>query len=284
MSDQNFDDLTVDEAPATGQANQQVTTNSTGAGSVHPMDSNVETRHTAAVAPEQSPAEDSLPEKFKGKTASEIANSYVELEAQFGRKGSEIGELRNQVNQLMMTQFDSKQTAPTKEEEIDFQYEPEKAVRQLVAKETAELRQEAEAAKAQRSLESFTTKHPDYKEVGGSQEMIDWVKGSEYRMNLYAQANERGDLASADELLTSYKERVELMQTQREQTENTQKETLENLSSVPGAASQSAASSQSQRKVTFSRAKLRHLMRTNPNRYRAMDAEIQAAYREGRVI
>lgn len=45
----------------------------------------------------QTEVEDELPERFRGKSPSEIAQSYLELERKLGDQGRELGELKNQI-------------------------------------------------------------------------------------------------------------------------------------------------------------------------------------------
>ena len=47
----------------------------------------------------QGASQDDLPEKFKGKSASEIAKSYLELEKQFGEHSQEVKQTRDEIAQ-----------------------------------------------------------------------------------------------------------------------------------------------------------------------------------------
>ena len=52
-----------------------------------------------------------LPPKFEGKNVDEIVKSYANLEQQFGRQGSELGELRKLADSLI--QKNLQDTSPT---------------------------------------------------------------------------------------------------------------------------------------------------------------------------
>jgi len=55
---------------------------------------------TPAVVPDETPQEPVLPEKFKGKSAVEIAKAYEELETQLGKHGDELGKLKKETEDL----------------------------------------------------------------------------------------------------------------------------------------------------------------------------------------
>lgn len=60
--------------------------------------------------------EDDLPEKYRGKSAKEIALMHLEAEKLIGKQGSEVGELRKIVDDFIKTQS-AKETK--QEEELD---------------------------------------------------------------------------------------------------------------------------------------------------------------------
>jgi hypothetical protein len=72
--------------------------------------------------------EDDLPEKYRGKTAKEIAQMHAEAEKLLGRQSSEVGELRRVFDTYIQSQLAEK--SPKKEEvvdEVDFFSDPEGA-------------------------------------------------------------------------------------------------------------------------------------------------------------
>jgi hypothetical protein len=57
-------------------------------------------------------AEDDLPDKYRGKTAAELARMHQEAEKLLGRQSSEVGELRKVVDSYIQTQLSQQQQAP----------------------------------------------------------------------------------------------------------------------------------------------------------------------------
>jgi predicted RNA-binding protein YlqC (UPF0109 family) len=62
---------------------------------------------TEPVAEEQ--VQEDVPEKYRGKSAKEIAQMHMEAERLIGRQGSEVGELRRLVDQYITAQASTKQ-------------------------------------------------------------------------------------------------------------------------------------------------------------------------------
>jgi len=66
---------------------------------------------------------DELPEKYRGKSASEIAKMHQEAEKLIGRQANEVHEVRSLADQLLKQQLEAraKETAPIEESlEEDF--------------------------------------------------------------------------------------------------------------------------------------------------------------------
>ncbi|MDD1475184.1 hypothetical protein MEO41_28545, partial [Dolichospermum sp. ST_sed4] len=76
-----------------------------------------------------------IPEKFRGKSAKDIADSYINLEKEYGRKAQEIGELRKLTDQILTQQIATNKE-PDKQEPVDdadFFVDPQKAVERAIA-------------------------------------------------------------------------------------------------------------------------------------------------------
>ena len=56
-------------------------------------------------------AEETIPDRFKGKSKAEIAASYVELQALHSKQGNDLGSMRKTVDQLLELQS-QKSTSP----------------------------------------------------------------------------------------------------------------------------------------------------------------------------
>ena len=250
-----------------------------------------ETPETAEVAPEsdvvESPAEETeeevLPDKYQGKSATDIARMHQELEKRLGQQSSEVGELRNAFDQMVKNSM--AQQAPTPEvnevEEVDFFADPKTAVNQAIANNPV-LRQMQEATvqlQKEKALTAIQAKHTDMKEVISSPKFQEWVKGSQFRQNLFAQADQNYDFAAADELLTLYKDTQGVVRSQAAVEKVAKKAELKKAST---GSSRSNPEGQSTRKV-YKRRDIIELMNRDPKRYEAMQPEIMKAYQEGRV-
>ena len=102
----------------------------------------------------QEQVEEDVPEKYRGKSAKEIAQMHMEAEKLIGRQGSEVGELRRVVDDFIKTQTTTKQQLQAEpDEEVDFFADPKRAVEKAIEnhpkiREAEKLSSEMAAAKA----------------------------------------------------------------------------------------------------------------------------------------
>lgn len=253
----NLSDLSVEE-PAVAQAEEA------------PLD-------------QDKPEDEDIPDKYRGKSAKEIARMHQEAEKALGRQGSEVGELRRIVDQFIQSQNVQKQQqhAPEADEEIDFFADPQQAINKAIAKHP-KVQQAEQVALELRKAEAFTNlknRHPDFKDIVGSQDFAEWIGKSKVRQELFVRADKGFDLDAADELLSTYKERKQVIsQTQAvEQIQRKQAVKDASTGNVKG-------SSESSSKKKYRRQDIIELMIKDPDRYAALQPEIMAAYAEKRVI
>lgn len=230
---------------------------------------------------------DDIPEKFKGKSAKEIADSYVNLERELGRKAQEVGELRQLTDQVLKQQIaQPTKTVEPELEDADFFVDPKAAIERAVAshpkikafEQQAQLSiQQQMAFKAKQAEIAFKEKHTDFQEVLQDKDFQEWVSSSPVRQQLFAQANDRYDYYAGDELFSTYKELRKVKQANQAKQADEVKATLKSASMPSG-----VSSSEPSTKV-YRRADLIRLKMTDPNRYEAMGDEILKAYSEGRV-
>jgi hypothetical protein len=232
----------------------------------------------------EEPEEEALPEKYQGKSASDIARMHQELEKRLGQQSSEVGELRTAFDEMVKNSMTTQQ-APTPEvtevEDVDFFADPKAAVNAAIANNPV-LRQMQEAtvaAQKEKALVAIQAKHSDMKEVLSSESFQTWVQGSQFRQNLFAQADSNYDFAAADELLTLYKDTQGVVKSQAAVEQVAKKAELKKAST---GSSRSNPEGQSTRKV-YRRRDIIELMNRDPKRYEAMQPEIMKAYQEGRV-
>jgi hypothetical protein len=236
------------------------------------------------------PAVEELPEKYKGKSAIEIAKMHQEAEKLIGRQANEVHEVRSLADQLLKQQLESNkrvQQQPIEESlEEDFFADPKQAVNRQVEKHPAviEARQAALEMKKMKTAQQLAAKHPDFGTIAQDAGFQDWVKSSAIRLQLFARADAEYDFESADELLSTYKEIKQIKQTQQvQQTASAAKvESQAQAQAMKAATVDVGGAGESSRKV-YRRADLIKLRMTDPDRYMQMSDEIMQAYQEGRV-
>ena len=227
-----------------------------------------------------------LPEKYRGKSAIEIAKMHQEAEKLIGRQANEVHEVRSLADQLLKQQLDSKakEAKPLEESlEEDFFADPASAVNRQVEKHPAvlEARQAALEMKRMKTAQQLSSKHPDFATIASDSGFQDWVKSSAIRLNLFAKADAEFDFESADELLSTYKELKQIrQQNQVQQTAAVESKAQEQA--MKAATVDVGGAGETSRKV-YRRADLIKLRMTDPDRYMQMSDEIMQAYSEGRV-
>ena len=244
---------------------------------------NIDELQTEAEAtPEPTPAEDDVPEKYKGKSTAEIVRMHQEAEKLLGKQSGEVGELRSVVDSYIQTQLDSTPppTQETDDEDIDFFSDPDKAVERAIANHPSIKKAEAANLNNQRQTaqSKLQSRHPDMNEIVQDGKFVDWIKSSKIRTQLFAQADRQYDYDAADELFTNWKERQGVVA----QAASTEKDTRK--AAVKAASTGTARGTGEQRaKKVYRRSDIIKLMKTDPDRYMSLSDEITQAYAEGRV-
>ena len=233
--------------------------------------------------PQAQQEEDDIPEKYRGKSAKEIARMHQEAEKALGRQGSEVGDLRRIVDDFIKAQTVTKQQqAPsdTVDEDVDFFADPEKAVSRAIANHPKI--KEAEMVTAQMKLAEASARlnaaHPDHQQITADPEFQEWIAKSKVRQELFARADSRFDVDAADELLSTWKERKAVVESSKAIGQAERKQAVKAASTGAG-----KGSGESIGRKTYRRQDIIDLMVRNPDRYAALADEIMAAYAEGRV-
>jgi hypothetical protein len=235
----------------------------------------------------EAPAEEELPEKYKGKTAAEIAKMHMEAEKLIGRQANEVHEVRSLADQLLKQQLEAqnrvKQEPIEESQDEDFFADPQKAVLKTVEKHPAvqEAKMAALELKKMKTAQQLAAKHPDFVSIAQDAGFQEWVKSSAIRLQLFAKADAEYDFESADELLSTYKELKSIKAAQKQQqTQAVEAKAQEQA--MKAATVDVGGTGESSRKV-YRRADLIKLRMTDPERYMQMSDEIMQAYQEGRV-
>ena len=236
---------------------------------------------TAEPELQETPQEDAIPDKYKGKSTADIVRMHQEAEKLLGRQSSEVGELRSVVDNYIQTQLDTTpQASPEPEEDVDFFTDPDKAVEKAIRnhpsiKKAEAVTQQYRKSEAQSHLQE---KHPDLKAILSDSAFIDWIKASKIRTQLFAQADTQYDYDAADELFTNWKERKQVVQ-QTVVNEKASRKTAVKAASTGNA----TGSGQKAARKIYRRSDIIRLMKDDPDRYLALSDEITQAYQEGRV-
>ena len=231
---------------------------------------------------EEEPADD-LPEKYAGKTTAEIARMHQELEKRLGQQSQEVGELRKHFDEYVQSSISAQQsTAPEAPvEDVDFFADPQAAVAQAIENHPSLQQAQqvaAEMAKSQ-ALAKLKTAHPDMNDVLQDEKFKEWVGASEIRTQMYQDADQRYDFAKANELLTLYKERADVVKATAAVEKQARKNEVKKASTGTARSNPEGTSP----KKVYRRRDIIELMNSDPKRYEALMPEIMKAYAEGRV-
>ena len=233
-------------------------------------------------APEVAPQpDDDLPEKYRGKSIKEVVSMHQEAEKLIGSQGSEVGELRKVVDTFIQSQTPAQMSQEAAEPDpVDFFEDPEAAVSQAIERHPTvqKATQQSETLARQTAQQQMLAKHPDAPKVLQDPAFINWVKASPIRTELYARADRQYDFASADELLSLWGERRQVVEQTQQAEQAQRKQQVAQASTGSGSGTNTAGA-----KRTYRRADIIKLMKTDPDRYEALSPEIMLAYAEGRV-
>jgi hypothetical protein len=227
--------------------------------------------------------EDTIPEKYQGKSTAEIVRMHQEAEKLLGKQSGEVGELRSVVDSYIQTQLDETPVQPTTsepDEDIDFFSDPDKAVERAIRNHPSIKKAEETTLNNQRTnaMSQLQSRHPDMEQIVQDGKFVEWIKASKIRTQLFAQADRQYDYEAADELFTNWKERQGAVA----QTVAAEKDTRK--AAVKAASTGSTKGNGEQRaKKVYRRSDIIKLMKTDPDRYMALSDEITLAYAEKRV-
>ena len=230
--------------------------------------------------PEVTQETDDLPDKYRGKSAAELARMHQEAEKLLGRQSSEVGELRKVVDSYIQTQLSQQQAPQQPEDDIDFFTDPERAVSRAI--ENHPKIREAEVYSQQykkvTALSQLQSKHPDMNNILNDDKFAEWVKNSKIRTQLFVQADQQYDYEAADELFSLWKDRQTTVQQTVQAEKAGRKEAVRSANT-----GNARGNPDSQSRKIYRRADIIKLMKTDPDRYQSLSDEIMKAYAEGRV-
>jgi len=158
--------------------------------------------------------EDDLPEKYRGKSAAEIARMHMEAEKEKSRLANEVGQFRTVADDLLGLQRElreDKTRQQAKKEPItsdELFANPDDALERAVSANptVSETRAEVAALRRQVAQTRFEKDYPDYHKDINDPAFGDWVKSNKIRAALGISAN-NGDYDAASNLWSLWAER-----------------------------------------------------------------------------
>lgn len=226
--------------------------------------------------------------KFEGKSVEELLESYNNLQSAYGRMANDLGTQRKLTDRLLDLKRDedlqSNAPAPTVDA-AQLLDNPTQALDSYISQREARIKAEYDQRlsqfEAQLQADKFMQKHPDFMDLGQSEEFRQWATSNPIR-NRVAQAAAQGDWDAADALLQEYKAEKK----SKPNTANADAASKEGLEAAKKVGLETAASdgSGSSGKI-YRRADLIELKLRKPHIYSdpAFQNEILKAYSEGRV-
>jgi hypothetical protein len=161
--------------------------------------------------------EQSLPDKYQGKSLEEVVQMHQEAEKLLGRQSSEVGELRKVVDDYISSQ--QQPTAPQQqhvepEDDIDYFTDPQGAVNRAIENHPRirEAQQYTEQYKNSRHWQRFKLNTQTCKTFLSDPKFAEWIKASKIRTQLFVEADQQYDADAADELFSLWKERKTVAQ------------------------------------------------------------------------
>lgn len=233
-----------------------------------------------------------LPEKFKGKTAVEIAKAYKDLETAYSRQGSELGDYRKLAATLAET---ATRPTPVEREERkqittdDLFADPSKTIDEVIDSHPVvqKARETAENLERQLAQKDFESRHPNFKSDLQDPEFANWVKANPSLMKMAARADQY-DFDAADQLFGLWREKKSV----KDQVEKQTKELMDKKARERAGTLEGSSGSDASSEVIMSRAEVREIHRRallgdRSAKAKWEDPKFQAArrkaYADGRV-
>lgn len=245
------------------------------------QDSKAQGAESSAVEKEAS-VEEVIPERHRGKTLKQLADELEMANKNMGRYSNELGEVRKLADELIKSQLHPKQNQADTPSEVDFFENPQEAVRRAVESnpEVVAAKQYAIQAQRAQAKAEFERKHPDFGLVLQEQQFGEWLQKSKVRTELWQKAV-NFDVDAADELFSTYKELKAVKQAQTTAAVS-ETEKAARSQALKSASVDTGGTGETGRKI-YRRADLINLRLRDPMKFAAMQDDIDAAYREGRV-
>ena len=242
-----------------------------------------------------------MPDKFKGKSAEDVARSYVELEGTLRRQSQEVGTLRGLVEDVLELKRtedlrnNGGQTGPAEISSDDVLTDPRNAISTVAGEQVAPVNDRVDGIEVKLAMRDFRDRHPTFQTDPQDPRFQEFVAASPYRQSLSAKVLETAnqgnpDFAAAEELWSAWDEHKAGLEAAEGDKGDGGKEattTVDNSTPVEQAALARAGGveTEAQSGPIYSREEIIRIMQTDRARYES--PQFQAVYtkalREGRV-
>lgn len=221
---------------------------------------------------------DDIDPALAGKSKRELAKMYKDSQSMIGKQGSQIGEYRQFLENVLK---DKDSISPKKETKpkADIYENPEQFVNEAISENSTlkEMREMLEQQQKQVAVDRLTAVHPDWNDIANNTSFQEWVGASGIRLELFKRFNDY-DFDAANELLSLWKE---IVGTQQKAKDTAVKERKSQLKAASTGGTKGSAEKPSGK--IYDARDLIDLHRRDPERYRLYADEITKAYAEGRV-
>lgn len=204
-----------------------------------------------------------LPEKFKGKSVTDVAKAYKDLESAFSRQGQELGEYRR----LSLTLAETTTRTPSEPKEEprrpevttdDLFADPAKAIDDVIESHPVvkKARETSENLERQLARNDFENRNPTFKDDLKDPEFQKWITSNHSLLKM-AQRADAYDFEAADQLFGLWKEK----KTFNENVETKAKEIVEKQKRERDGTLEGASGADASSEVVLNRAELREIHR-----------------------
>lgn len=241
--------------------------------------------------PEAKQQEPDLPEKYRGKTAKEIAEMHINAEKRLGQIQNEVGQLRGLVTELSQL---NRTPAPTEKvrEKVDVSgnelvSDPVGSIRKVVQHELDDLKEEqkkfAEESKLQREMDSLVKDFGDIPTIVTSDQFQEFANRTASRQaDMQTVMHKTGidQVRAARRLLEDYQDFQNSIKPQAVPEEKRESKPPKRVNEGAGAAGRISSGER------IYESDVLELLRTDPAKYRSPSYQkaLVEAIREGRYI
>ncbi len=221
-----------------------------------------------------------VPSRLKDKSPEEIVKYVSSMQTELGRQGTELGDTRSALRELMQAQLlRAKEDSPAPDDSKvtleDLQDDPDAAIDKRISKALKPLDAKLLVAEVKAQTAELNSLYPGFMKTVESSEFKDWVEKSEYRSNMLKRADAY-DFDAAAELFQGFSE----FQTSKQSANDVDTTTkARSRATVTGKGGGGGA----KRGKTYRYADIAKLYTADRERYNQLYPEFEKAESEGRI-